>query len=221
MKHMHSAPARSNRSTPIEDCCQNKAQEIAQLRGQQARVLRVVLAINAAMFLAEFTAGVIAHSTALMADSVDMLGDALVYALSLYVIDRGPRWRAGAAVAKGIIILAFGAWILVEAGLKIAVGLTPLAPWMAAFGALALAANLICLRLLWPLRSRDINMQSTFECSRNDVISNVGVLIAAAAVWFTGRSWPDIAVGLIVAALFLRSAILVLREAWPQMRGSR
>lgn len=92
----------------MHDCCQNKTQEIAQLRGKQARVLKIVLGINAAMFVIEFTAGVVAHSTALMADSVDMLGDALVYALSLYVIDRGPRWRAGAAVAKGVIILAFG-----------------------------------------------------------------------------------------------------------------
>ena len=203
----------------VEDCCENKAQAIAELRGQQGRVLRTVLGINAAMFLIEFTAGVIAHSTALMADSIDMLGDALVYALSLYVIDRGPRWRAGAAVAKGLIILAFGAWIVLEAGLKFLEGITPLAPLMAGFGALALAANLTCLRLLWPRRSQDINMRSTFECSRNDVIANVGVLVAAAGVWFTGRSWPDITVGLIVAALFLRSALSVLREAWPKMRG--
>jgi Co/Zn/Cd efflux system component len=91
---------------------------------------------------------------------------------------------------------------------------------MAIFGALALAANLICLRLLWPLRSQGVNLRSTFECSRNDVISNCGVLVAAGAVWFTGRGWPDILVGLIVAALFLRSAISVLREAWPKFRSA-
>lgn len=203
----------------MDDCCQNKAQEIAQLRGKQARVLKIVLGINAAMFVIEFTAGIVAHSTALMADSVDMLGDALVYALSLYVIDRGVRWRAGAAVAKGLIILAFGVWILFEASVTYFEGITPLAPLMAGFGALALVANLICLRLLWPLRSQDVNMRSTFECSRNDVISNIGVLLAAAGVWASGRSWPDLAVGLIVATLFLKSAFSVLREAWPEMRG--
>lgn len=203
----------------MHECCDQKADELVRLRGQQARVLKIVLLINTAMFLIEFTAGVIARSTALMADSVDMLGDALVYALSLYVIDRGPRWRAGAAVAKGLVIFAFGAWILLEAGLKILAGITPVAPLMAGFGTLALAANLFCLRLLWPLRSYDVNMRSTFECSRNDVISNVGVLLAAAAVWVTGRGWPDMLVGLIVAALFLRSARSVLREAWPEMRG--
>ena len=155
-----------------------------------------------------------------MADSIDMLGDALVYLLSLYVIDRGMRWRARAAVAKGIIILGFGAWILIEAALKLRSGTVPLSLMMAVFGTLAFAANLACLRLLWPLRSQDVNMRSTFECSRNDVIANVGVLLASAGVWWTGQSWPDITAGLIVAALFLRSALSVLREAWPQVRQS-
>jgi Co/Zn/Cd efflux system component len=189
------------------------------LRDKQSRVLKIVLAINAAMFFIEFSAGVIASSTALMADSVDMLGDALVYVLSLYVIDRGARWRAGAALAKGIIILAFGAWIAIEVLLKLRGSVTPISTLMAIFGALALAANLMCLRLLRPLRSQDVNMRSTFECSRNDVISNVGVLLAAAGVALTGAGWPDILVGAIVAALFLRSAVSVLREAWPQVRG--
>ena len=204
----------------MDECCNNKAKEIAQLRQSQGRVLKVVLAVNAAMFFIEFTAGVIAHSTALMADSVDMLGDAFVYALSLYALDRGERWRNGAALAKGIVILAFGIWILVEVGFKLAEGTTPVAPLMAGFGALALAANLFCLRLLWPLRSHDLNMRSTFECSRNDVIANVGVLLAAAGVWVTQSSWPDIAIGLVVAALFLRSAVGVLREAWSAVRGT-
>lgn len=202
----------------MEDCCRGKEHEIAQLRGQQSRVLKIVLAINAVMFVVEFSAGVIASSTALMADSVDMLGDALVYVLSLYVIDRGTRWRAGAAVAKGVIILLFGIWILFEAVGKIQGDVTPVSGLMAIFGAMALVANLICLRLLWPLRLHDVNMRSTFECSRNDVISNVGVLIASAGVWFTGHAWPDLIIGAMVAVLFLRSAVSVLQEAWPQMR---
>lgn len=204
----------------MDECCGNKAREIAALRERQGRVLKVVLSINAAMFFIEFGAGVIARSTALMADSVDMLGDALVYALSLYAIDRGARWQAGAALAKGVTILAFGVWILIEVAIKLAADTTPVAPLMAGFGLLALTANLICLRLLWPLRSEGVNMRSTFECSRNDVISNVGVLLAAVGVWFTGKNWPDITIGLIVAALFLRSAISVLREAWPAFRGA-
>lgn len=203
----------------MDECCQNKADEIAKLRDRQGRVLKIVLAINAVMFLVEFTAGVIANSTALMADSVDMLGDAMVYALSLYVIDRGTRWRAGAALLKGLIILGFGVWILFEAAMKLGAGTLPTLGLMALFGALALVANVTCLLLLWPLRSQDINMRSTFECSRNDVIANLGVLVAAGGVWVTGRGWPDLVVGLIVATVFVKSAVSVLREAWPQVRA--
>jgi cation diffusion facilitator family transporter len=202
----------------MDDCCSAKSCEIDLLRETQARVLKVVLAINAFMFVAQFTAGVIASSTALMADSVDMFGDATVYAMSLYALSRGPRWRAGAALAKGGIILAFGAWIVFEAVQKLRYGVSPTASLMGIFGFLALAANLTCLMLLWRFRRQDINMRSTFECSRNDVIANLGVLVAAAGVWATGAGWPDIAVGLIVAALFVRSAVGILREAYPQFR---
>lgn len=205
----------------MDDCCEAKNCEIGRMRESQARVLQVVLAINAAMFVAEFTAGAFARSTALMADSVDMFGDAAVYALSLYALNRGARWRAGAAFVKGAIILAFGIWILIEAVLSIIHGVTPRASVMGAFGFLALAANLTCLLLLWGFRRQDINMRSTFECSRNDVIANLGVLVAAAGVWATGAGWPDIIVGLTVATLFIRSAVGVLREAYPLLTGPK
>lgn len=206
-----------------DDCCSAKEQEIAALgaHGDVKRVLQIVLAINLIMFVAEFTAGVLARSTALMADSVDMFGDALVYMLSLYALNRGLRWRAGAAVAKGGIIAAFGVWVMIEAGLKLVHGVTPVASTMFIFGLIALAANLTCLALLYRYRKRDVNMSSTFECSRNDVISNTGVLLAAGGVYATGAAWPDILVGAIIALLFFGSAIRVLREAWPQFRSTR
>lgn len=203
----------------MDACCGGKERELAELRNSMRRVLTVVLAINAAMFLAEFAAGLVARSTALMADSVDMLGDATVYALSLYALNRSDRWRAGAAVAKGVIIAMFGIWVLVEAGLKLRYGVTPVAGIMLLFGAVALLANLACLTLLYRHRRQDVNMSSTFECSRNDVIANVGVLIAAGGVAALGSPWPDIAVGMLIALLFLRSSIRVLREAWPQFRA--
>lgn len=184
------------------------------------RVLQVVLVINLAMFVAEFTAGLLADSTALMADSVDMLGDALVYTLSLYALQRSTRWRGGAAVAKGGIIAAFGIWVIVEAALKLVNGVTPVAGTMVLLGLIALAANLTCLALLYRFRHRDVNMSSTFECSRNDVIANAGVLLAAAGVYATGAAWPDILVGAMIAILFFRSAIRVLRQAWPQFRAT-
>lgn len=205
-----------------DDCCSAKEQEIAALGAHLGvkRVLQVVLAINLVMFVVEFTAGLLANSTALVADSVDMLGDALVYVLSLYALHRSLKWRAGAAVAKGGIIAAFGIWVMVEAALKLVNGVTPVAGTMVLFGLIALAANLTCLALLYRFRHRDVNLSSTYECSRNDIIANTGVLVAAGGVYATGAAWPDILVGVIIATLFFRSAVRVLRQAWPQFRSA-
>lgn len=205
----------------MDECCSNKQSELSKIARQkdQRRVLTIVLAINAVMFVGEFGAGVIAGSVALMADAVDMLGDAMVYGLSLYALDRSERWRNGAAVVKGLVILAFGVGVLVQVGLRLQYGVPPSSSTMGIVGALALAANLICLALLWRFRKQDINMSSTFECSRNDVISNVGVLAAAAGVAVFHSPWPDIAIGLLIAVLFLRSAYTVLSQAWPAFRA--
>jgi Co/Zn/Cd efflux system component len=200
-----------------DQCCSAKAKELEVLasRHDQRRVLIAVLVINALMFAIEFGAGLAAGSSALMADSVDNLGDAFVYALSLFALARGPRWEAAAALSKGLIILAFGLAVIVELGVKIAYGVPPSSTLMLLFGALALVANLSCLAMLWRFRSLNVNMSSTFECSRNDVISNLGVLAAAGLVAATASAWPDILVGGAIALLFLRSAFRVLREAWP------
>jgi len=192
----------------MDECC-----EVREIPREQRRVLHVVLWINAAMFLIESTAGVLAHSTALFADSIDMLGDAIVYGFSLYVIGRGIVWQARAARLKGIVMAAFGVGVLVQVAVKITQRLTPTVEVMSTVGALALAANLCCLALLWRRRGDDINMRSAWICSRNDVIGNAAVLVAAGAVAATGSPWPDIVIGLLVASVFGRSAVQVLREA--------
>lgn len=192
----------------MDECC-----EVREVPREQRRVLYIVLWINAAMFLAESISGLMANSTALLADSVDMLGDAIVYGFSLYVIQRGIVWQARAALLKGIIMAAFGAGVLIQVAVKIAQGHTPTVEVMSAIGVLALAANLFCLILLWRRRGDDINMRSAWICSRNDVVGNVGVLVAAAAVGLTGSHWPDTIIGLAVAGLFGRSAIQIMREA--------
>jgi Co/Zn/Cd efflux system component len=194
----------------MDECC-----EVREIPHVQRRVLYAVLWINAAMFLVESVAGIAAHSTALLADSVDMLGDAIVYGFSLYVISRGIVWQARAAMLKGVIMAAFGVGVLVQVVVKIAHGLAPTVGLMGSVGTLALAANLFCLLLLWRRRGDDINMRSAWVCSRNDVIGNVGVLVAAAAVALTGSPWPDIIIGLAVAAVFVRSAVQIIREASP------
>jgi Co/Zn/Cd efflux system component len=200
----------------VDECCQ-----IREVPGTQRRVLYAVLWINVAMFLAESVAGFAAHSTALLADSIDMLGDAIVYGFSLYVIGRGHHWLARAAMLKGVIMAAFGAGVLVQVVVKIVWGLTPVVEVMGAVGVIALAANVFCLVLLSRHRDDDINMRSAWVCSRNDVVGNVGVLVAAAAVGLTGSPWPDIIIGLAVAAVFGRSAAQVIREAARATAPSR
>ena len=192
----------------MDECC-----EVREIPREQRRVLHVVLWINVAMFLVESVAGLLGNSTALLADSVDMLGDAIVYGFSLYVMSRGLLWQARAALLKGAIMAAFGIGVLVQVAVKIARGLAPTVEVMGAVGLLAFAANVFCLVLLWRRRGDDINMQSAWVCSRNDVAGNAGVLVAAGAVALTGAPWPDIAIGLLVAGMFGHSAFRVIRDA--------
>jgi cation diffusion facilitator family transporter len=197
----------------MSECCDGKNYEIESLRRNQRTILKSVLAINAVMFLLEASAGLFARSTALLADSLDMLGDALVYGFSLYVVARGERWKAIAAVFKGAIMAAFGLFVLGQAGYRMLSPQLPAVEAMTAIGLIALAANALCFGLLRRHRSDDINMRSVWLCSRNDLVANISVLVAAAAVQLMQSRWPDILVGLAIAALFLRSAFAVLREA--------
>ncbi|MEJ7668290.1 MAG: cation diffusion facilitator family transporter [Casimicrobiaceae bacterium] len=197
----------------MADCCENKACEITALRDSQARVLWIVLGINAVMFVVEGTAGILAHSTSLLADSLDMLGDALVYGFSLFVINRSPRWQAGAALAKGSFMLVFGLAVLGQAAHKVFYPVLPDAYTMGVIGALALAANLVCFFLLYRHRSDNLNMSSTWLCSRNDLIANTSVLAAAVGGALLVSHWPDILVGVAIAALFLKSAFTVLSQS--------
>lgn len=196
-----------------KSCCEAKSTELEQLRGRQGSVLKWVLAINAFMFLLEFSFGIISRSSALMADSLDMFGDAAVYGFSLYALNRGSVWRARAGLSKGVIMALFGIIVLGQAIYRAVIGTVPEAATMGAIGGLALAANLVCLSLLYRHRGDDINMRSTWLCSRNDIIANIGVLGASALVVMTGSGIPDLLVGTAIAILFLKSAYEVISEA--------
>jgi Co/Zn/Cd efflux system component len=204
----------------MADCCTDKACEIEALRSRQSSVLKIVLGINAVMFAVELTAGLLAGSVSLVADSLDMLGDALVYGFSLYVVARGARMKAIAALFKGSIMAAFGLFVLGQASYRILAPQVPVFEAIGAIGLLALAANSLCLILLWRHRADDINMGSVWLCSRNDIVANVSVLLAAFGVWLAGSGWPDIAVGLALAVLFLRSALFVLGSATAELRAA-
>ncbi len=203
----------------MTDCCTDKACEIEALQKRQGSVLKVVLVINAVMFIVEMTAGFIAGSTALLADSLDMLGDAMVYGFSIYIVARGAKWKSIAALFKGGIMSAFGLFVLGQAVYKMLFPQLPMFEAIGIIGLLALITNTLCLTMLWQHRTDDINMRSVWLCSRNDIIANVSVLFAA-GVWLTQSGWPDVLIGLAIACLFIRSAFHVLSEAVSGIRKS-
>jgi cation diffusion facilitator family transporter len=205
----------------MDDCCATKAEELGSLRDKHRSVLIAVLIINAVLFIVEAIAGLLANSTALLADSLDMLGDSLVYGFSLYVLGRGAAWKAKAALLKGAIMAVFGAGVLLEVVDKTMSGILPSAGTMGIIGALVLLGNGICFFLLFRHRSDDLNMRSTWLCSRNDIIANLSVLVAAVGVKVFDANWPDILVGAAIAALFLRRAFTVLRESVWELRVLR
>lgn len=197
----------------MKPCCDDKSTEVMALRESHGRVLWIVLVINAAMFVIEGGAGLLAHSTSLLADALDMLGDSLVYGFSLFVLARSTRWQAGAALAKGGFMLVFGFGVLAEAIFKIIHPVFPGVKAMGIVGGVALAANLVCFFLLYHHRGDNLNMNSTWICSRNDLIANAGVLFAAAASYVLSSRWPDIIVGAVIATLFLMSAVGIVRDS--------
>ena len=201
----------------MSSCCTETSCEIDKLREKQSKTLLIVLAINCVMFVVEFSAGFIASSTALMADSLDMLGDAFVYGFSLYVVAKEDDWKARAAYAKSAVMFMFGVFVLFQVGAKLVYVEVPQYEIMGSVGILALVANSICLYLLTRHREDDVNMRSVWLCSRNDIIANVSVLIAGAGVLLTASHWPDVLVGLGIAVLFIRSSMLVFKDAQSTM----
>lgn len=202
----------------MADCCEDKTCALGALRERQSATLKIVLGINAVMFAVVFVAGMMAGSTALLSDSLDNLGDALTYGLSLYAVSRGPRSKARVALFKGALILAAGLFVLVQVAYRIAVPVVPAYETMGLMSLLALLANGACLALLWKHREEDINMSSVWECSRNDIAANVAVFAAAGGVFLTRSGWPDILIGLALALLFLKSAAKVLKGAIAELR---
>lgn len=204
----------------MADCCENKACALDALRDRQSATLKIVLAINAVMFVVELTAGLMAGSTALLSDSLDNLGDALTYGLSLYVVARGTRSKARVALFNGALILLAGLFVIFQVAYRIAVPVMPTYETMGLVSLLALLANGSCLALLWKHREEDINMSSVWECSRNDIAANIAVLVAAGGVFLTQAGWPDIVVGAALALMFLRSAAKVIKGALAELRSS-
>jgi Co/Zn/Cd efflux system component len=201
-------------------CCRTPNPGPDAANSRYAKVLWTVLAINAAMFLTELALGFAAGSVSLQADALDFFGDAANYAISLSVAGLQLHHRARAALLKGISMGGFGLWI-VGAALWHAIHSTvPEATTMGVVGVAALIANALSFVLLWGYRSRDTNMKSVWLCSRNDVIGNCAVLLAAAGVFGTSRGWPDLLVAVIMGALAIQGAWVVTRSASRELSGA-
>jgi Co/Zn/Cd efflux system component len=201
------------------DCCE-KDDAIEVLREKQSLTLKIVLVINAVMFAAGIGAGIYAGSSALLSDSLDNLGDALTYGLSLYAVYQSAQAKARVAIFKGGLILLAALVVLGQVIYKLAVPAVPIFEVMGIVSLFSLAANSVCLFLLTRHREDDVNMSSVWECSRNDIASNISVFLAAGAVWFTQSGWPDIVIALCLVGLFLRSAIRVFTNASRELKAT-
>jgi Co/Zn/Cd efflux system component len=184
----------------------------------QSRILWAVLAINAVMFLVEIGAGLAAGSASLQADALDFLGDTANYAISLIVVGMALRYRASAALAKGATMGLFGLWVIGTVIWHSIQGTLPSAFTMGAVGFAALAANAASFGLLWAYRGGDANMRSAWICTRNDVLGNLAVLLAAIGVFGTGTGWPDLIVAAIMAGLALQGATIVVQQSVRELR---
>lgn len=202
----------------MSDCCSGSC-SLSPTHNRQRATLRIVLAINAVMFVVILLAALYAGSAALLSDSLDNLGDALTYGLSLWAIAQGGTAKARVALFKGGLIFLAACAVAGQIGYKLLHPETPIFEVMGAFSLLGLAANGSCLWLLWRHREEDINMSSVWECSRNDVAANLSVFVAAAGVWWFDAAWPDLLVAAALVLLLLRSSARVVGGAWRELRS--
>lgn len=194
--------------------------DVGALEARQRRVLIIVLAINIATFAMMITAALYSGSSSLLSGSLDNLGDALTYLLSLAVVGASLRAKAAVAVVKGLLILGAAIAVAAQIGWRLAHPGVPIFEAMGLAAAVNLAFNGLCLWLLTPYRFGDVNMASVWECSRNDIYEGFAVLLAAASVWMFDAGWPDLVIATVLLLMFLRSAWRVLRSAFKSYRNA-
>ena len=184
----------------------------AETKGQR-RTLWIALALNATMFVAEVAAGVLGHSTGLIADGLDMLADASAYAIALVAVGRGARFKANAAMTSGVLLLVLGLGVLLDVARRLASGEPPEGLLMVGVAAIALAVNATVLRLLSKQRRNEVHIRATWIFTRVDVIANAAVVVAGIAVYLTGIRYFDLAVGAAIGAYVTKEALEILRHS--------
>jgi Co/Zn/Cd efflux system component len=177
----------------------------------EAKTLRLLLAINAVMFVVEMVWGLIAQSTGLVADSLDMFADAAVYGLALYAVGRAAALKTRAAHVAGWLQLVLALGALSEVVRRAFFGSEPESALMMGVGAVALVANVACLMMIAKKRDRGAHMKASYIFSANDVIANLGVIAAGALVTWTGSPYPDLIVGTVIAVIVLTGARRILK----------
>lgn len=196
--------------------------ELNPIDRQQRRVLLAVLVLNALLFVGLGAAGLMADSSALLANAIDNASDAAVYLLSFLAVGRSPKWKTHAATASGVLLLLFAAGVLADVVRRWMTGAEPFGPTMMVMALVAAGVNLWCLLLLKRVRSDDVNMKAAETFSLNDFIANGGIIVAGVLVLWLGRAWPDLVVGALVAAMAVKGAYEILsdvRQSRPARRG--
>ncbi len=188
--------------------CQEQAGRVAE-----RSVLLTLLIINGAMFFAEIILGVLADSTGLIADSLDMLADAAVYGIAFYAVGRAASVKSRAARLSGWFQIALAGGVIFDIVRRFVVGSEPVSWLMIGVGISALIANVACLGILAKHRKGEIHMRASWIFSKNDVIANLGVILAALLIHFTGSRWPDLVIGLIITVIVFRGGVAILRDA--------
>ena len=204
----------------MASCCENNC-AVDALHEKQRSTLLKVLWINAIMFIVIATAAFYGKSTALLSDSLDNLGDALTYGLSLFAVSRGPATKARVALFKGGLIFLAASFVVLQIIYRLINPVIPSYELMSLFSVAGLLANGLCLLLLWRHRKEDINMSSVYECSRNDIATNLSVILAAAGVWVFNSGLPDIIIATLLAVLLLQSSVRVIKGALSELAQSK
>jgi Co/Zn/Cd efflux system component len=180
---------------------------------RQRRTLLIVLVLNALLFAGLGIGGVLADSSALLANAVDNASDSVVYLISFLAVGRALAWKRRAARISGVLLLLFAAGVLIDAGRRWWFGAEPIGWTMIGLAVIAAAVNLICLQLLRRLDGDDVNLRAAETFSFNDFASNGGIIVAGGLVLWLGQSWPDLVVGVLVAAVAAKGGLEILEDA--------
>jgi len=184
---------------------------------EQKNVLITLLLINSVMFLFEITLGWYAQSTGLIADSFDMLADAIVYAIGIVAIGKSLQHKANAALLSGWFQGALALMILIDVSRRVLMGSEPVSFFMIGVGLIALIANVICLILIQKHKEGEVHMRASWVFSKNDVIANTGVIISGLLVWLLESRWPDLIIGSLIALLIFSGARHIILDARSEL----